>query len=443
MKATVSFPGIPMDAQQAALAYHERNALQEFVSTIRLAKGNLFEKLSEALPESARIRIRKELSRRYISTVPLDEVSSCCTGLELLRTAFARYSKNPILADIVWDQLSHRFDEGVARGHLGGVGLVHAFEYTAHHTFVRARELGIAKVLAMPSTSSRQFEQTKLREMELFPELKSRHDAYFAKRFKVRQERRDAEIALADVVVANSEVTRRSHIADGADPQKIVAVPLAAPPPIRDITKPLNDIYMPLSVIWAGSMIIRKGAHYFVDAWRTLNAGDRATVKLYGMIGLPERVLHPAPQNFLLMGSVSQVDLFAAFEDADVLIFPTLADGFGMVVTEALSRGLPVITTDRAGASSLIEHRKNGLIVPAADSRALADTLRWCLDNRDALYEMRFHALEAARRWQWTDYRRVLISKIGEGLERAGYTADFGTESSTATLAQPECASAS
>ena len=153
-----------------------------------------------------------------------------------------------------------------------------------------------------------------------------------------------------------------------------------------------------------------------------------ARAQVYGSIGLPERVLRPVPEGLELMGSVPQVDLFAAFERADVLVFPTLADGFGLVVTEAFSRGLPVITTDKAGASDLVEHGRNGLIIPAADSAALAEALRWCLDNRKALYQMRFHALETARRWQWPDYRRLLIAKITEGLRRAGYAAEFGPE---------------
>src|SRR5205807_1893133 len=105
-----------------------------------------------------------------------------------------------------------------------------------------------------------------------------------------------------------------------------------------------------------------------------------------------------------IMGSVPQVELFAAFERSDVLVFPTLADGFGMVVTEAFSRGLPVITTDQAGASDLVEHGRNGLIIPAGDSAALVEALQWCLDNRKPLYQMRSYALETARRWQWPDY---------------------------------------
>jgi glycosyltransferase involved in cell wall biosynthesis len=183
-----------------------------------------------------------------------------------------------------------------------------------------------------------------------------------------------------------------------------------------------------LSVVWAGNFTIGKGAHYFLDAWRALAAVRTIRARVYGGIGLPEWVLKPTLPGLALMGSVPQVDLFSAFERADVLVFPTLADGFGMVVTEAFSRGLPAITTDKAGASDLVKHGQNGLIVPAADAAALIEALQWCLDNRKTLYQMRFHALETARRWQWSDYRRLLIAKLAEGVRRAGYTRELGLE---------------
>jgi glycosyltransferase involved in cell wall biosynthesis len=96
-----------------------------------------------------------------------------------------------------------------------------------------------------------------------------------------------------------------------------------------------------------------------------------------------------------------------------------------MVVTEAFARGLPVITTDQAGASDLVRHGENGLIVPAGDPVALRDALHWCLDNRLRVYEMRFAALETAKRWQWTDYRRKFIEEVSAGLRRAGYRPAF------------------
>src|SRR5262249_48370951 len=124
-------------------------------------------------------------------------------------------------------------------------------------------------------------------------------------------------------------------------------------------------------------------------------------------------------------GSVARPVLFAAYKAADVLVFPTLSDGFGMVVTEAMAHGLPVITTDQAGAADLISP-DNGRIVPAADARALADALQWCLDNRGHPHSLRFYALETARRRQWSDFRRDLIWALDKGLRRAGYSPAFG-----------------
>jgi glycosyltransferase involved in cell wall biosynthesis len=105
-----------------------------------------------------------------------------------------------------------------------------------------------------------------------------------------------------------------------------------------------------------------------------------------------------------------------------------------MVVTESFARGLPVVTTDQAGASDLVVHKENGLIIPAGDPGAIKDALRWCLENRAALVAMRAAALETAKGWQWSDYRWALISAVATGLARAGYAPRFGDGGPAALL---------
>jgi hypothetical protein len=97
----------------------------------------------------------------------------------------------------------------------------------------------------------------------------------------------------------------------------------------------------------------------------------------------------------------------------------TLSDGSGTVVLEAFSRGVPVITTPDVGASQLVEHGKMGSSCSPGDAAALTDS--WCLDNREAIYRMRFAVLETARRRLSRDYRRMLIGKVPRGLNAAGY----------------------
>jgi glycosyltransferase involved in cell wall biosynthesis len=66
------------------------------------------------------------------------------------------------------------------------------------------------------------------------------------------------------------------------------------------------------------------------------------------------------------------------FQSSDIFLFPSLEDGFGYVVAEAMACGLPVITTKNTGASDLLQPGVNGEIVPIRDPAAAAEAaLKW------------------------------------------------------------------
>jgi len=100
------------------------------------------------------------------------------------------------------------------------------------------------------------------------------------------------------------------------------------------------------------------------------------------------------------------------FRKSDVLIFPTLCDGFGMVVTEAWACGLPVITTDCAGASDLLRPGQNGMLIRSGDASAIAQSIEWCLAHRSELRDMREGATSTAANWQWSHYRSALAGVL-------------------------------
>lgn len=407
----VSYPGVMQHAQQVALALHEGGDLQAFATAFAFNEQGALARLLRAggLPGSD--RALRQLQRRSIQLLPR---SKLCTYpfWEVARTLAAQAGAGAITVDRLWDRMAHSFDQAVARRHVPGARAVHAFEYTALATFEAAKRQGVQRILHLPSLDSLQFEELRQREHAQWPELARPDDAYFAARFQRRYDRRRHEIEQADLVIANSSLTARSHIEAGADPSKFRVVPLASPIPIPGPASE-GDTSKPLIVVWAGAFKLGKGAHYFMEAWRRLKPGRNARAWVYGSVNLPQRLLNAAPDGLEFRGPVSQGELFNAFERADVLAFPTLSDGFGMVVTEAFSRALPVITTDQAGAADLLEEGHNGLRVKAADPDALKDALQWCLDHRAELAHMRHGALATARRHQWTDYRRAMRDVAG------------------------------
>jgi len=77
-------------------------------------------------------------------------------------------------------------------------------------------------------------------------------------------------------------------------------------------------------------------------------------------------------------------------------VLPTLCEGLAHVIPEALSRGLPVLTTPHSGADDFIASGVNGWIVPIRDPDALADRIMWALDHPTDLAAMREAALQTA-----------------------------------------------
>lgn len=411
MRAVVAYPGGGQFAQQVALAFQEADALEAYVTTLAFRPGGPLSRTLARLPGGR--GAAAELARR---TLILDPAKVRTEPVwELMRVAASRAGAGPILVDRLWDRLSHAFDRAVARRYVPGADLVYAYEYTALASFERARREGAKAVLDLPSLSSRSYEALQRAERSRHPGLATPHDAYFDARFEARQARRDREIELADVIVTNSRLTLRSHVEAGADPAKFVVAPLAAPPPIDEVRRDFRPD-RPLKVLWAGGFHLRKGAHVLLQALRGLAATGELEVEVYGAVGLPDDALAGAAE-VAFHGPAPQARVFEAMQAADVLVFPTLSDGFGLVVGEAFAQGLPVITTDQAGAAELVRPGENGLVIPAGDPCALREALQWCLDNRRALHEMRPEALATARAWQWPDYRRrladLLLPRLG------------------------------
>ncbi len=117
---------------------------------------------------------------------------------------------------------------------------------------------------------------------------------------------------------------------------------------------------------------------------------------------------------FELTGPLSGSELEAAYAEADVLVLASRAETYGMVVTEALARGLPVIAADVGGVPEALgfgaDGTRPGLLVPAGDVAALAEALRLWLTDADLRAALRAAALQ----------RRTGLKDWSETADRVG-----------------------
>ena len=269
------------------------------------------------------------------------------------------------------------FDRSVAKA-LTCSPVLHGLPGQCLHTFRRAKELGTITVLnhaSGPVEHQVELVRPEFEHAGLKLEDHSRFDsAYF--------EREREEYRLADFHCAASSIVKDQLVSSGIDASKIFSVPYGADTEIfrKRSELPRDDSFR---IVFAGALSLRKGIRYLLNAleisedsdWHCHFYGARSTEtnrEFDAYKGGPAITRH---------GAVSAENLAQAFRNSSVLVLPSAEEAFGMVVVQALQCGLPCIVSDRVGAQDLIEHRKNGSIVPFGDSNALVKELQWWQAN--------------------------------------------------------------
>jgi glycosyltransferase involved in cell wall biosynthesis len=93
-----------------------------------------------------------------------------------------------------------------------------------------------------------------------------------------------------------------------------------------------------------------------------------------------------------------------------VFVFPTLSDGFGIVLLEAMAAGVPVISTRNCGA--VVRDGENGFIVPARDAQAIAERIEQITTDRNLRERLSRGAIATATQFSLTQYKERLVSAI-------------------------------
>ena len=109
---------------------------------------------------------------------------------------------------------------------------------------------------------------------------------------------------------------------------------------------------------------------------------------------------------------VPRSEIHAWYGWADVLVLPTLSDTFGLVILEAMSSGVPVITTHASGGPDVIRDGVDGWLVPLRDPTAIAHRLDTLMRTPDLATDMGRSALERSAEFDSATYRRRLLEAI-------------------------------
>lgn len=216
------------------------------------------------------------------------------------------------------------------------------------------------------------------------------------------------EPLLADFCIVASNYTRQTVVENGVHENRVAVIPYGVDSQFFTPGQPPTDDK--LTVLFVGQLVRQKGLHYLLEAWRRLKLPN-ARLRIVG--GNPARVKRLNNNwNVEFLGRLDWSALRNEYRGADLLCLPSLSDGFGLVVLEAMACGTPALVTKSTGAADLIEEGRNGFVVPPADLDPLTSRLEWASQNRDRLQEMRAQARACAWRYTLPRFRKQLVEAL-------------------------------
>jgi glycosyltransferase involved in cell wall biosynthesis len=228
--------------------------------------------------------------------------------------------------------------------------------------------------------------------------------------------RREEAFLKADGAIVPSSYVRDGLAARGMPADRIKIVPYGGDMSVRLDDVPAlptarNDSSRDLRLLFIGQPIYLKGAHHLATALKMLGRTDVTLTAVAYHRGANDPFGElPTPVRWLPRAGPS--DLRHLFATHDVLVFPSLAEAFGLVCVEALHAGLPVIATRRTGGPDVISPGEDGLLVDGGNPTAIADAIRQLADSPEMVARLKRGAREAGGRWTWERFRAGVISAI-------------------------------
>lgn len=212
-------------------------------------------------------------------------------------------------------------------------------------------------------------------------------------------EQEEAEYDEADLVTVPSTFALRSFVEQGVPVKKLVLLPYGV-----NVAR-FQPVAVPdgkrFDILFVGAMSLQKGVQYLVQAYQRINH----PLKSLTFVGTPSQELINLlqrrgiwPGDIKVLGHVPQSELKEIMSRSHVLVLPSIQDGFGMVLAQAMACGCPIIASKNTGAQDLIRDGCEGYILPVRDVNTLTERLQKLADHPEIRVSMGAQALEKIKK---------------------------------------------
>ncbi|WP_072530990.1 glycosyltransferase family 4 protein [Bacteroides ilei] len=406
-KITIYHPFGNANTRAAVDGIFKKGILESFHTCIACFEGSMLYKLSS-------LSLLKELKRRKFSlfianrtfTHPFKELGRQLS-LRLKLNKLVEHEKGIFCVD----NICHNLDNKVAKyikKNKDKIGGVYAYEDLALESFRTAKDNNIKCLYDLPIGYWRAMRSLLDEEREKNPEWAVTLGGFNDSSKKLQ--RKDEELRLADKIYVASSFTKKTLEMYPGKLADIEVIPYGFPP-VNNERKYDNIMDRKIRVLFVGNLSQRKGISYFFDSIKGLDDKIEATVVGRGNID-SSKALKESLSKVNYIPSLPHNEILKLMSNHDLFIFPSLFEGFGLVITEAMSQGTPVITTDRTCGADIITNGVDGWVIQAGTSEPLKKLLHKFINDPIILVNAGKKAMETASKRPWSVYEKELAESV-------------------------------
>lgn len=410
MKILVSHPTGNANVRATIDAFSEFAILDEFCTTIATNPDAPWLQLVPQSLKTELLRRRYDIDKRLIHSVPLREI--CRLGFQKLGIKqLTKHEVGKFSVDAVYGSL----DKSVAKRILRKTkdrkpDMVYAYEDGALASFKQAAKLNITRVYDLPKGYWRAERNLLEKEQQKTPEWAMTLAGFNDSDQKLK--RKDLEIENAQHIIVASSFTKTTLDYYPGKLPPVSVVPYGFPEVNQKKVYDYDGIRK-LKLLFVGSLSQLKGLANVLDAVDAL--ADRTELTIIGRRSVENcEPLNAGIQKHRYIRSLPHHEVLQEMAQHDILLFPSLFEGFGLVVTEAMSCGTPVITTNRTCGADIIHHDVNGWIVEPGNSDALISQIRLILEKPEKIENVGAAAVKKAETRPWSVYGAELVDLVNQ-----------------------------
>jgi hypothetical protein len=410
MKIIVAHPG-KQHSYKTAEALYTNNILCQYITTV-YNKPSKISKLINAFFPAA---IKKKYNQRRSDILPDSIVDTQCTLLGLILLYIYKLPINKKIIDFFYKKVEDRFGLKVAKIAIKmNVDAVIMYDTTCNVCF---------KYLKEKAPQIKRIQDVSIAN-RLFMKDNYLNDIIKTKQEELRQEqihlwdeknitRYEEEINLTQYFIVASQMSKRSIIYTTKQEKNIYVIPYGVKNQLFHCSSEKEIHIPPLKLIYVGLICYRKGLHHLLPliSQKFKNTVELTLVGYYPSNSLLYKKYHNFP-NIKFTGPISHEELYKYYQNADVFVFPTLGEGYGLVILEALSCGIPCIVSNLAGGDDAIENGKNGFVFEGGNDSDLTNKIQWFIDHPSKIKEMSIYCKNTAKQYTWDKYSQNLYNTI-------------------------------